>query len=82
MGDNIQKLKKLLTLLSKRDNFIITTHVKSDADGIGAELALSHLLTNIQKTNLILNPDEVREKYKFINVLHLQKQYKVLSIPP
>lgn len=75
MRDNTQKLKKLLTLLSKRDNYIITTHIKSDADGIGAELSLSYLLTNIQKTNVILNPDEVREKLKFIDTESKIKYY-------
>ncbi len=53
-------------IFEKNSNFILTTHVNSDGDGLGAELALYHYLLSIGKQVRIINPTPVSENYGFL----------------
>lgn len=69
-NDRKQDFDKLLDRFIKGNNFVLTTHKGSDPDGIGSELALNFLLTKLQKNHIILNPDQIPDKYKFIDSQH------------
>ncbi len=44
----------------------LTTHVNSDGDGVGSEVALVHLLKAQGKDAVIANPTPVPERYRFL----------------
>lgn len=54
-------------LLASAQTIVISTHVMPDGDGLGAEIALYHYLARLGKKVRIVNPDEVPERYKFID---------------
>jgi phosphoesterase RecJ-like protein len=46
---------------------LLTTHQNPDGDGIGSEIALAAYLRSMGKTPLILNPDPVPDRYRFLD---------------
>ncbi len=66
--DRSKEFQKIFDLLKSKNDFILTTHKGCDPDGIGSELALSFLLSQLKKNHTILNPDKIPEKYEFIDV--------------
>ena len=48
-------LPKIAKLISKYQNFLLTTHVGSDADGVGSQIGLYYLLKKLKKRCWILN---------------------------
>jgi len=46
---------KIIEIINKYDNFVITTHVNPDGDAIGSELALARLLKDLGKNVKIIN---------------------------
>lgn len=71
-----EKLKNLYERLLSNDKFLISTHQNSDPDGIGAELALAHLLKHHKKNFIIVNPDPVIDKFMFLDKDSLIHNYK------
>ena len=59
--------RRLLDRLKSLDTFLLTTHRKADPDGLGAELGLDHLLREMGKDCVIINPDPLLDKYRFID---------------
>ncbi|MCI0409459.1 MAG: bifunctional oligoribonuclease/PAP phosphatase NrnA, partial [Acidobacteria bacterium] len=53
--------------LDRSRRTLLTTHQNPDGDGLGSEVALSAYLKGIGKNTLILNPDEVPERYRFLD---------------
>jgi len=53
-------------VIKNHHRFLLTTHVRADGDGIGAEIALFHLLKNMGKSVSIVNDSLVPQIYKFI----------------
>lgn len=53
------------TLLAS-ERFVLTTHVSSDGDGIGCELALSRQLRRMGKSVHVINPTATQERYAFL----------------
>ncbi len=53
-------------LLRKNNNFLITSHVNLDGDGIGSELALYSILKKLKKNPIILNQDRLPKIYDFL----------------
>lgn len=53
-------------MIKKHKVFLITTHVNPEADGIGAELAFSHLLRKLGKSGLIINESKVPVECEFL----------------
>ncbi len=58
-----EQVKKIL---EENFRFVITTHVNSDGDGLGAELALYHYLLSQGKEVRIINPTPLAENYAFL----------------
>ena len=52
--------------IDDHQRFIVTTHVNSDGDGLGAELGLSTYLRSRGKDVRILNPDPLASRYEFL----------------
>lgn len=53
-------------VIKNHQRFLLTTHVRADGDGIGAEIALFHLLKNMGKSVSIVNDSLTPQIYKFI----------------
>ncbi len=52
--------------LAGASRIAMTTHVNSDGDGIGSEVAMVHLLTALGKEAWIANPTPVPQRYEFL----------------
>ncbi len=63
MMNNIDEIFKVL---QKNNNFLITSHINSDGDGIGSELALYFILKKLHKNPVILNQDKLPRIYNFL----------------
>lgn len=61
--NNFNEISKLL---QKNNDFLITSHVNLDGDGIGSELALSFILQKLKKRPIILNQDRLPKIYDFL----------------
>ena len=61
--NNFNEINKLL---QKNNNFLITSHVNLDGDGIGSELALYSILKKLKKKPIILNQDRLPKIYNFL----------------
>ncbi|GAG61175.1 unnamed protein product [marine sediment metagenome] len=53
-------------VLQKNNNFLITSHVNLDGDGIGSELAFYFILKKLKKKPIILNQDKLPKIYDFL----------------
>lgn len=60
-------LQDAIRLIAESTSFVITTHVMPDGDGLGAEIAFYHYLKRLGKNVRIVNPDQIPERYKFID---------------
>lgn len=49
------------------ENFVLTTHVNPDGDGLGTEIALGLCLQQIRKNVRIINYSETPKNYTFLN---------------
>ncbi len=67
---NTKALKNISHFLNEKDGFIITSHVRSDGDSIGSELAVAHLLSTLGKKFYIYNNDPCAEYLKFLPHSH------------
>src|SRR5260370_4282829 len=45
---------------------VMTTHVNSDGDGLGSEIALLHLLASQGREASIVNPTPIPDRYQFL----------------
>jgi len=68
-------LDNVAELLRSHDNFLISTHVLPDGDGIGGELALAGYLKQLGKKFRIINHDPTPQKYHFLDPQSLIEQY-------
>jgi phosphoesterase RecJ-like protein len=57
---------EITKILQKNNNFLITSHVNLDGDGIGSELALYFILKKLNKNPIILNQDRLPKIYDFL----------------
>jgi phosphoesterase RecJ-like protein len=57
---------KIKRFLENHQHFLITTHIEPDGDAIGSELAMAIQLGMMKKKALILNPDPVPKRYRFL----------------
>lgn len=68
--------------LRAAERIVLTTHVGSDGDGLGSELALARTLAREGKTVHILNPTVTQERYAFMyepgEVLHHAPEHEAL----
>ena len=57
---------EITKVLQKNNNFLITSHVNLDGDGIGSELAFYFILKKLNKNPIILNQDRLPKIYDFL----------------
>lgn len=53
--------------IEEHEQILLTTHRDPDADGVGSELALHHLLRRMGKRPVILNPDPLPDVLRFLD---------------
>lgn len=59
--------RRIEPLVRKAKNFVLTTHVNPDGDGLGSEVALYHFLKSRKKNARIINTSVVPKQYEFLN---------------
>jgi phosphoesterase RecJ-like protein len=57
-------------LVKKSKNFVLTTHVHPDGDGLGSEIGMHTFLKMMNKKPRIINTSEVPKQYQFLNSQH------------
>ena len=57
---------EITKVLQENNNFLITSHINLDGDGIGSELALYFILKKLNKKAIILNQDRSPKIYDFL----------------
>lgn len=55
-----------LELIKSSENIILTTHINSDGDGLGSEVAMYHALKKINKNPQIIHNDRAADRYQFL----------------
>ena len=59
--------KQLNSLIGESNLILLSTHVNSDADGLGSEIAMYYYLKSLGKECKIINPSSFSEVYRIIN---------------
>lgn len=59
-------LKKIIAQIKANNNFLITTHVNSEGDALGSELALYRLIKALKKNAVMVNEDSLPYGYDFL----------------
>ena len=54
-------------LVVRHERFVLTSHVRPDADAIGSEIGLAELLEAQGKTVRIINPSPITESLRFLD---------------
>ena len=71
--NNFEEITKVVQM---NNNFLITSHMNLDGDGIGSELAFYFILKKLNKNPIILNQDRLPKIYDFLpgsnKVRHLE----------
>ena len=63
------------TIVESNTQFVLTTHVNPDGDGIGTEVALAVYLQKLGKHATIINYSATPDNYLFLSKLHPILQY-------
>ncbi len=61
------QFEEVKQLINRSNNFVITTHVNPDGDGLGCETALLWFLRKLGKTAVVINVSETPDNYKFLD---------------
>ncbi len=56
-----------IEILLSGEHIVLTTHMNSDGDGLGSEVALAEVLRQLGKHVTIINPTEVPPNYRFLS---------------
>ena len=62
-----EEILEFKNILANNTNFIITTHINPDGDGLGSELAVLRILENLGKNAIIINDSPTPSFYKFLD---------------
>lgn len=57
----------IIDRIRKSSKILLTTHINPDGDGLGAEAAMFHALTEIGKQPVIINDSSLSQEYQFLN---------------
>ncbi len=60
-------IDKVKQIIESSQNFVITTHVSPDGDGLGCEIALLYFLEKLGKSAVVINVSETPGNYKFLD---------------
>jgi len=66
-GKSIMKFKDTIKFLKEEDDLLITSHINSDGDGIGAIVALREYLASLGKKCKVILNDEPHKKFLFLS---------------
>jgi len=61
-----RSVTKILAFLKKRNNFLVSGHVRSDGDALGSQLAFHHLLKKLGKKSQVVCDGGVAPEYAFL----------------
>ncbi len=64
--DVMSHLRAVVEKLKSFDKFVVTTHMSSDGDGVGSQLALGRALKGLGKQVALINPTQVPENLRFL----------------
>ena len=59
-------IQQIANLIDSHDNFLLTTHINSDSDGVGSQIGLYYLLKALKKKCVIINNELPSENFKKI----------------
>jgi phosphoesterase RecJ-like protein len=76
------ELDKTREAVLQHQNFLITTHIHPDGDGIGSELALARFLQKMGKTVSVVNSTPTPQKYRFLDVCNTIRIFQELGKLP
>lgn len=62
-------------IVDSNQNFVLTTHINPDGDGLGTECALAYFLKQLGKDALILNHSATPSNYEFLNQIFPIQQF-------
>ena len=62
----MNNIDEIIKVIQKNNNFLVTSHVNLDGDGVGSELALYLILKKLNKKPIILNQDRLPKIYHFL----------------
>ncbi|MDH4200518.1 MAG: bifunctional oligoribonuclease/PAP phosphatase NrnA [Spirochaetia bacterium] len=63
---NKKLLDEISGFIQKHENFVLTTHIGSDPDGLASEISLYFFLKKLKKNVIIINNEPVPENYEFM----------------
>ncbi len=63
----ISSVDEILAVIRSHTNFVLTTHVNPDGDGLGSELALARALRLMGKSARIINHSQTPENYLWMD---------------
>ena len=67
--DMTQLFEQCKKIFTEKKNFVLTTHINPDGDGLGSEAALALYLTGEGKSVSVINQSETPAYYTFMNSL-------------
>ena len=56
--------KELDSIITESNSILLSTHVNSDGDGLGSEIAMYYYLKDLGKECRIINPSPFSETYR------------------
>lgn len=60
------EIREIAEAIRKYDDYVITSHIETEGDAIGTELAIFHLVKQLGKRAIVVNNDTVPDRYKFL----------------
>lgn len=67
--------RKLDSIIIESNSILLSTHVNSDGDGLGSEIAMYYYLKSLGKDCRIINPSPFTEMYRIINPDDIVESY-------
>ena len=67
--------RKLDSIIIESNSILLSTHVNSDGDGLGSEIAMYYYLKSLGKDCRIINPSPFTEMYRVINPDDIVESY-------
>lgn len=59
--------KPIVDFIRRNDRFLLATHIRPDADGLGSQLALQDALTRIGKSSRVVIASKLPPRYRFLD---------------
>ena len=69
-------MKRIIQTIRKNNNFLLTTHVNPDPDGLCSEAAMATLLKSLGKKVTIVNHEEVPKRFLFLPRMRSVRNYE------